>query len=269
MRLPGRRPHVYGDKLKHSLEDVDVNVPAWGKETSLTTQTHFVISCEHGGNRIPQCYRPLFRGFEPLLHSHRGYDKGALRIARELALMLQAPLFAATTSRLLIDLNRSVGHPKLYSEATRPAPAPVRREILESHYMPYRTRVEANITEAFRSGQRTIHISPHSFTPKLNGQVRNTDIGLLYDPSRPLERDICIRWRAALRAHALPGLTVRLNYPYTGSANGFPTYLRRRFPADAYIGLELEINQKHVVKGSQQWRALRGLLLDTLYQAIT
>ena len=49
------------------------------------------------------------------MHSHRGYDKGALKLGQELADMLQAAFFAATVSRLLIDLNRSIGHPKLYS----------------------------------------------------------------------------------------------------------------------------------------------------------
>lgn len=53
-----------------------------------------------------------------------------------------------------------------------------------------------------------------------------------------------------------------------GKANGFPTYLRRRFPADAYIGLELEINQKHVLKGGSQWRELRSLVLGALHEAI-
>ena len=73
------------------------------------TNIHFLISCEHGGNRIPLRYRPLFEGYEHLLHSHRGYDSGALSMAKKLAITLHSPLFAATTSRLLIDLNRSIG----------------------------------------------------------------------------------------------------------------------------------------------------------------
>ena len=233
----------------------------------MTDKTHFLITCEHGGNRIPQRYRKFFDGFESLLRSHRGYDRGALRVASELARMLDAPLVAATTSRLLIDLNRSVGHPRLYSEATRNAPPAVREEILERCYLPYRNTIEANIAEATRTGKKVIHISSHSFTPELNGQIRNADIGLLYDPSRPFERSLCKRWKAGLKARA-PGLKVRCNYPYMGKANGFPTYLRRRFPTDAYIGLELEINQKHVLKGDRQWREFRSVVLETLHEAI-
>ena len=228
---------------------------------------HFLVSCEHGGNRIPQRYRPLFRGYEHLLHSDRGYDSGALGMAKELAVTLHSPLFSATTSRLLIDLNRSIGHPRLYSEATRNTPAAIRHEILKYHYLPYRTRVEANIADAIGSGRRVIHISSHSFTPELNGKVRNTDIGLLYDPSRNLEQELCDRWRTRLGAH-VPDLRVRRNYPYTGSANGFPTYLRQRFPADTYIGIELEINQKHILKGGWRWHALRSLLAATLNEVV-
>ena len=181
--------------------------------------------------------------------------------------MLAAPLFATTTSRLLIDLNRSVGHPQLYSEAIRCAPAAVRREILECYYIPYRNEVMADIAEAVSYGSRVIHISSHSFTPELNGQVRNADIGLLYDPSRLFERDLCCRWRANLRAQ-VPGLTIRRNYPYAGKADGFTTYLRRRFPANTYIGIELEINQKHVLKGGRQWRALRSVVLQAFRDTI-
>jgi predicted N-formylglutamate amidohydrolase len=233
----------------------------------MPTNIHFLISCEHGGNRIPPRYRPLFEGYEHLLHSHRGYDSGALGLAKKLAMALHSPLFAATTSRLLIDLNRSIGHPRLYSEATRNTPAALRQEILKNHYLPYRTWVEANIAEAIRSGLRVIHISSHSFTPELNGEVRNTDIGLLYDPSRHLEQELCTRWRACLAAH-VPDLRVRRNYPYTGSANGFPTYLRRRFPANAYVGIELEVNQKHILKGGCRWHVLRSLLAGTLNEAV-
>ncbi|SEP19777.1 Predicted N-formylglutamate amidohydrolase [Nitrosovibrio sp. Nv6] len=236
-------------------------------KAALTDIFHFLITCEHGGNRIPQCYQQFFGGFESLLRSHRGYDRGALRMAKELAKALDAPLFAAATSRLLIDLNRSVHHPQLYSEAIRFAPAAVRCEILTRYYMPYRTSAEASIAEAIGRGEKIIHISSHSFTPELNGQIRNADIGLLYDPSRPHERDLCRRWRTNLKACA-PGLMVRRNYPYAGRADGFVTYLRRRFSADTYIGIELEINQKHVLEGGPQWRELRRVILETLQKAV-
>jgi len=161
---------------------------------------HILITCEHGGNRIPPRYRPLFAGFEALLQSHRGYDPGALAMARKFA--------------------------------------------------------------AIAHGNRVIHLASHSFTPVLDGVVRNADIGLLYDPARPGEVELCRRWQAKLEARA-PGLRVRRNYPYTGRSDGFTAWLRRRFPADRYVGIELEINQQQLASGRRHWLALQDLVAGT------
>lgn len=64
-------------------------------------------------------------------------------------------------------------------------------------------------------------------------------------------------------------MKVRRNYPYTGKSDGFTAYLRRHFPADAYISIKLEINQKHVYRGGRLWRAMRSQLIETLRMAIT
>lgn len=221
----------------------------------------YLVTCEHGGNRVPARYRNLFAAHQEQLASHRGWDPGALTLARDLARALDAALFYATVSRLVIDLNRSIGHPRLYGEATRGAPPALRREIMARHYLPYRNRVERHIRLALAAGQRLVHLSAHSFTPVLNGKVRQADIGLLYDPARPGEAELARRWQAALQA---PDLRVRRNYPYTGTSDGFTAYLRTRFPASAYVGIELEINQKRVAPGHRAWRELRARLVAGL-----
>ena len=108
----------------------------------------FIITCEHGGNRIPAPYRRLFREQRALLDSHRGYDPGSLVMAKALASAFAAPLVASTVSRLLIDLNRSIGHPQLFSAVTRAAPAQTRAQIVEQYYRPHRTQVERLIGQA-------------------------------------------------------------------------------------------------------------------------
>jgi predicted N-formylglutamate amidohydrolase len=84
----------------------------------------------------PAPYRRLFREQRALLDSHRGYDPGARVMATALASGCRAPLVASTTSRLLLDLNRSIGHPQLFSAATRGTPAEIRAQIVEHHYRP-------------------------------------------------------------------------------------------------------------------------------------
>ena len=234
----------------------------------MAKTNHFLITCEHGGNRIPPRYRHLFAGFEALLQTHRGYDAGALAFARELANALAAPLFFSTTSRLLIDLNRSVGHPRLYSEATRGTPDRVRNEIREQYYLRYRNKVEAEIAEAIAHGRRVVHVASHSFTPVLDGAVRNADIGLLYDPARSGEVELCRRWQAQLGVLA-PNLKIRRNYPYAGKSDGLTAYLRRHFRAEVYIGIELEINQKHVLDGGRHWSDVRGRVIEAFCQVMT
>lgn len=228
-----------------------------------------MITCEHGGNRIPLRYRYLFQApvYRILLDSHRGFDSGALGVARQLAMEFSAPLVASTTSRLLIDLNRSPGHPNLYSAATRAAPAEVRQRILARYYQPYRTKAETLVRLAVDRGHRVIHISCHSFTPELDGKRRDADIGLLYDPARPGEADLCERWKASFKACAAD-LKVRRNYPYAGKNDGFTLALRRRFAPETYVGVELEVNQKHVSGAGRSWAAVRLAIAQSLRKTL-
>jgi predicted N-formylglutamate amidohydrolase len=226
----------------------------------------FIITCEHGGNRIPGPYRRLFRGQRPLMDSHRGYDPGSLVMAKALASACRAPLVASTTSRLLIDLNRSIGHPQLFSAVTRGAPAQIRAQIVERYYRPYRVQVERLVKQAVSRGHRVIHISSHSFTPELNGKVRGTDVGLLYHPARRGEAEVCARWKESLAASA-PEFRVRRNYPYAGKGDGLTSHLRLRFAQSDYVGIELEVNQSIVLTAGRRWTALRRVLIDSLRTA--
>jgi predicted N-formylglutamate amidohydrolase len=226
----------------------------------------FLITCEHGGNRIPAPYRQWFREWGEPLESHRGYDPGALVMARALAQSFSAPLVISTVSRLLVDLNRSPGNPRVFSEATRGAPAKLREDIVGRHYLPYRTKIEHLVRQAVARGRRVIHISSHSFTPELHGKVRRADVGLLSDPARTGEVALCARWKAALAAIA-PHLSVRRNYPYAGKGDGLTAYLRRHFPQRTYVGIELEINQRIVFAAGPAWTALRRALVSSLLTA--
>lgn len=226
----------------------------------------FLITCEHGGKQIPDPWLPLFRRQRALLNSHRGYDPGALAMAKELAAAFSAPLVTSNISRLLIDLNRSIGHPQLFSDTMREAPLTLRSKIVEQHYQPYRENVERLVRCAVSRGRRLIHVSSHSFTPILDGKVRTADVGLLYDPGRKGEARLCARWTSSLGAHALQ-LRIRRNYPYAGKADGLTSYLRKHFPPESYIGIELEINQSMVLTAGCRWKALRGALIDSLRTA--
>jgi predicted N-formylglutamate amidohydrolase len=187
-------------------------------------------------------------------------------MAKALASAFKAPLVSATISRLVVDLNRSIGHPQLFSAATRGAPAALREKMLERHYRPYRMRVERLVRQAVSRGRRVIHVSSHSFTPALHGEVRNADVGLLYHPGRRGEVALCARWKASL-AQSAPRLRVRRNYPYAGKGDGLTAHLRRRFPSRLYVGIELEVNQRIVLAAGRRWAQLRAALIGSLRTA--
>jgi predicted N-formylglutamate amidohydrolase len=224
-----------------------------------------LVSCEHGGNRVPAEYARLFADAAAVLATHRALDLGALEVARHFGRRLGVAPFAATTTRLVVDLNRSPGNRNVFSAYTRPLSAERRAAALAAHYWPYRNAVESDVTEAVGSGEAVLHVSAHSFTPKLRGEVRNCDVGFLYDPRCRGEVRFVDAWLAALHA-AAPELTLRRNYPYRGVSDALVTHLRRRYGGRGYVGMELEINQKHV--GSRGWRSLVATLGATLVAAV-
>ena len=226
-----------------------------------------IVSCEHGGREVPAAYATHFAGRDAWLDSHRGWDPGALQLGRQLADTLGAPLHASTTTRLLIDLNRSMGHRQLFSEATRGLGRAERQAIVVGHYRPHRDAVEGEIARRIGGGERVVHVASHSFTPVLAGVVRRADVAWLYDPRRAGESALSRRWMAEFAQRA-PGLRLRRNYPYQGRGDGLASWLRRRFSDEAYVGIELEVNQRFVEQGGAAWAALRGDLVESLGAAL-
>lgn len=222
-----------------------------------------LITCEHGGRDVPAEYAPLFADHQALLETHRGWDPGALELAQQMAAAFEAPLFYATTTRLLIDLNRSIGHPRLHSEATRRLSLAARRSLAVQHYQPYRDGVAAAVANRIAAGQRVVHIASHSFTPELNGVVRQADVAWLYDPRRAGEAALARQWLTALK-RLRPELKLRRNYPYEGKDDGQMSQLRKRHAADAYVGVELEVNHRFALAGGEAWAALQADIIASL-----
>lgn len=193
-----------------------------------------LLTCEHASCAMPGPYREAIG--PTVLASHRGYDPGALNLARYLGQGLQAPLIYGMWSRLLVDLNRSVGHPKL--SGLKNISAVEKDAIVQEYYLPFREESCAAAQRLLSGGGNLLHISVHSFTRVLAKERRTADVGILYDPARKYERVFANLWKKNM-CELMP--RTRLNYPYLGASDGHTTSLRRLFSQDRYFGFELEV----------------------------
>lgn len=227
--------------------------------------TKLILTCEHAVNTIPIEFSDLFSGHAEVLETHRAVDIGAKNIADYLATHLPCHLYQhANVSRLLIDCNRTCEHPSAFSEWSKTLSLSQKEYIIQQYYKPFRDQVTQSIAELIdEEKQSVLHLSIHSFTPVLYGKVRQTEIGLLYDPKRALEKQVATDLKIRL-SHPTPHYRVRFNYPYLGTSNGFTTTLRKQWDATHYIGLELEMNQTLMSSAHTQ-----EVLMKQLAQAIS
>lgn len=217
-----------------------------------------LVTCEHASNKVPSFARNLNISDE-ILDTHRGFDIGAFDVYKDLVKKTKPDFYSAGQySRLFIDLNRSLWNKTVFSEfweGCKPVRADFERQSPRAYdnavakyqalrkkafayYLNYRDEIENFVRSA---EMPTIHLAIHSFTPVLNGNERDADIGILYDPNRPSEKEIADVIISEIHARA-PELKVRRNYPYQGKSDGVCTAMRKISPL--YAGFEIEFNQR-------------------------
>ncbi len=202
----------------------------------------YIISCEHGGNDVPESFASYFNGQSDVLHSHKGWDRGALQIAQGFAAQLNQELIFSTVSRLLIEQNRTLKHPELFSAISETFTKAQKQQLIEELYLPYIEKLGKRIENLISKQKDIIHVSVHSFTPILNGSTRTAEIGILYDPANQREVAFANEWSSKISKNT-PKWRVKMNYPYLGTDDGLTAYFRQHFK-QAYAGVELEINAK-------------------------
>ena len=212
------------------------------------TRPDVAVTCEHASRRFPTALGSL--GLTAAQRrSHIAWDPGAASVARVLAAAWGRSPLLGGYSRLVADLNRSPSHPGAVPRVAFGVRVPgnaslsraERARRIARYHAPWRQRALDMIGRVVAVGGGCVHLSVHSFTPMLHGIERRADVGLLYDPRRPRE----CRLVTSLRDRLIDsGFTVRRNYPYRGTADGFTTWCRRHFPPTRYLGIEIELNQR-------------------------
>ncbi len=208
-------------------------------------KTILLLSCEHATNFIPDAYSALFKPFTERLNTHQGVDFGALEAAQYMQQVFSCVLIQASTSRLLIDYNRSL-HGHCFSSISESLSPVEKEEVIATYYLPYRQKIIQQIDDIIAAGDRVLHCSIHSFTPIFNNQIRNAELSFLYDPKRALEKEYARLWKEHIQKETNQ-YRIRMNYPYKGISDGVTTAMRARYAAADYSGLEIEINQSLVL----------------------
>lgn len=173
-----------------------------------------VLVCEHASNYIPDGYRGLGLGASDLAR-HIAWDIGAAEVTRRLSLLLDAPAFLATHSRLLIDLNRPLDAATLIvtrSEATDipgniGIDAAERATRIARLFTPFHDAVSGCLDDRQAAGKPVRLVSIHSFTPVFHGVQREWHAGVLFDRAQSLGEAMVAQLQA-------PGLRVGANVPY-------------------------------------------------------
>ena len=201
-----------------------------------------MLTCEHASNRLPAAFKKAVPA--DVLKTHRAYDIGAVHVFRKLVKFAKPEFYCeGKYSRLFVDLNRTITNKSAFSEYYEQldkATASKVKAQATAYWSEYRAAIEKFVKA--NAKKEIIHLGIHSFTPELNGKVRNTDIGILYDPSRPQERAYANVIKEEIK-RLYPAMKVRFNYPYKGTSDGLTTTLRKKF-GPRYVGIEIEINQK-------------------------
>lgn len=196
---------------------------------------------------------------------HIACDIGIKQVGHLLHELLGATLIEQVYSRLVIDCNRSPGHPTSIPPVSDCTVIKGNQTLLEEERRkredailhPYHEAIEEELQQ--KDSGRMVLVSLHSFTPVMNGVQRPWHVGLLYDHD-PLSAEIMIK---LMRKE---GLCVGDNEPYIlSNLNDYtvPYHAARR----AMPALEIEIRQDLIadVLGQREWAERLARLLPVYW----
>lgn len=201
-----------------------------------------VVTCEHAANRVPP---PLTttESDRRWLETHWGWDIGAQELARELVRTKDCLLVLTAFSRLICDANRPPDHPNLIRTEIDGEPLSFNQNLdqaevqrrLSLYYEPYHAAIDRCLGERLSRGGDVVLLSIHSFTPHFRDEVRDMEIGVLFDDFEAVAARLAGNFEKA-------GFVTALNAPYSGR-EGLMFAAARHGIAHGVIYLELEIRQ--------------------------
>ena len=175
-----------------------------------------LLVCDHASNRFPRSLETM--GLEYLDRvSHIALDIGANAVAEMLADNLGATAVLCQYSRLIVDCNRELIDDSAFLENSDGVDVSGNHNLQESEkerraseiYWPYHNAIKDQIVRLKKHSIDPVVISIHSFTPVINGNDREWEIGVLWDKD-PITAEIF------LTRLGDAGYLVGDNEPYSG-----------------------------------------------------
>ncbi len=221
-----------------AVSELSVSVTDAYERLQGTQSAPLFLTCEHASERLPSGYA-LCDSDQRLASTHWAYDLGARELVVELATALRAAAVLARFSRLLIDPNRDEHHPDLFRQHAEGLPILLNQQLslaerqhrIVHYHRPYHQAVDAALSYV----HAPTLLSIHTFTPVYEGQIRQVELGVLFDRDESAAESL----RRALR---LTYPQVAANEPWSGK-QGLIYSAERHAHQHGRIALELEVRQ--------------------------
>jgi len=147
-----------------------------------------LLVCDHASHRFPRSLGMM--GLDYLnRHSHVVHDIGAGALSETLANNLGATAVLCQYSRLIVDCNRELVDHNAFIEYSDDVDIPANHNLrnhekekrISEIYWPYHNAIEGQIGRLKDQGINPVFISIHSFSPIMNGEAREWEMGVLWD----------------------------------------------------------------------------------------
>ncbi|SHH57223.1 N-formylglutamate amidohydrolase [Marivita hallyeonensis] len=218
------------------------------------------LVCEHASSFIPASLQHL--GLSPEHRkSHAAWDIGAMDLAVELSVALNAPLVASRVSRLVYDCNRPPSAQDAIPAKSEVIEVPGNAGLSENQraarvaeiYDPFRQTLVSTL-DTFATPPAVVTI--HSFTPVWHGKRREVELGFLHDADD--------RLATLMLAHAPRDVDARLNAPYSAD-DGVTHTLREHAIPRRLQNVMIEVRNDMIsdASGVARFSHILGELLTT------
>lgn len=177
-----------------------------------------LLICDHASCRFPKSLGDM--GLDPFARRcHLAIDIGAGPVTERLAKSLGVTAVVHNYSRLVVDCNRQLMDPSAFLQYGDGILVPGNRNLHQADkdlratalYWPYHAAIDEQVQRLRKAGPPPAFISIHSFTPVLNGEAREWQMGVLWDKDEIMREIFLEGLRGA-------GYQVGDNEPYSGKA---------------------------------------------------